>query len=780
MAATSIYFNGRMTRIPGSYSEIDASALDTVGLSASGYLAIVGLALGGKPYSAVDVNDIAGTIQKSTRPGQAKGFFRPGSALLEAEGLAFNPSNDEDIQAGAQRVYWVKANPSIQSTGTLVNADGDSIDLTSVDYGYHTTQIFAEVGTGTDSGKKYTFTFEDTIEVIDNVGGTAIFSVQYEATTPALGFTTITCAVSSTATTMAFTRTQAGLDSDISNQVNVVGYAASAKIEIVSSSGSDTAVKVKIYGVDESGDEIIEEVTTNGLSAVSTTDSFNSVHGARISSGTPVGTLTLRNLSGGTTILTLSAGSTTSGLGVASDMVVAGSAVSVVCDAANGRRLTIVGLGSDGAETSEALTLNGTTTVAGSTLFTRIDYIAVGDVQAARTVTVSGNAIYMLHSAYDEVSKADAWVNAKAGWTWTTVTGDLDFDPADLDITAATNCLSPAEPSFYATLALGVEAINAGSNLVTAAAASGATSCPSNTTDPVFLTGGHEGDATPGNEATPTASASNWQGAFDLLKKLFVNTIVPLTGDDTVHAVAKDHEAYMNAAGGMERDIIIGLMDTANPPTTYPTKTEIKSQIIDLNSRNIRCVAQKCERYTTAGVKTVQQPYYTAVLAAGMQAGSSVGTSLTHKYVNTLGMYQDSTWHPVDDADEMIEMGLLFMEMVDGVGRRWVRNVTTHLTTSNIAYTEGSVNEAVNYTAYNFRTSMEAAVGKKGFSGTIQAAEGVAKSILTLLMDEALTAWRSLDIDLVLDVLDVSVEVAPVIPVNFVKNTIHLIATPQT
>jgi hypothetical protein len=132
----------------------------------------------------------------------------------------------------------------------------------------------------------------------------------------------------------------------------------------------------------------------------------------------------------------------------------------------------------------------------------------------------------------------------------------------------------------------------------------------------------------------------------------------------------------------------------------------------------------------------------------------------------------------VDDADEMIEMGLLFMETIDGVGFRWVRNVTTYLIDSNLAYVEGSVNEATNYAAYNFRTQMESQVGAKGFSGTIQAAESVARQTLTLLMDDALTAWRSLAIELTLDVMEVDVEISPVIPVNFIQSTVHLVSTP--
>jgi hypothetical protein len=128
----------------------------------------------------------------------------------------------------------------------------------------------------------------------------------------------------------------------------------------------------------------------------------------------------------------------------------------------------------------------------------------------------------------------------------------------------------------------------------------------------------------------------------------------------------------------------------------------------------------------------------------------------------------------------MVQAGLLFLEQVEGVGRRWVRNVTTHLSTDNIAFVEGSVNEAVNFAAFNFRTNMEFAVGKKGFSGTVNGAKGVAINTLGLLVDAGvLVTWRSLSIELVVDVLEVSVEIAPVIPINFVKNTLHLVTVRQ-
>jgi hypothetical protein len=201
---------------------------------------------------------------------------------------------------------------------------------------------------------------------------------------------------------------------------------------------------------------------------------------------------------------------------------------------------------------------------------------------------------------------------------------------------------------------------------------------------------------------------------------------------------------------------------------------------VDINSRHIRATAQAIERFDSTGERKEFLPPFFGALLAGAQAGSPVGTSLTFRYMNVLSFRQHSTWNPTDDAEEMIQAGLCFLENKEGIGRRVVRNITTHLSTNNIAFTEGSVNNAVNFAVFSFRTAMEFAVGKRGFAGTLAAARGVAVGTLGLLVDNVvITAYRALFIELLVDVMDVSVEVAPVIPINFVKTTVHLVTIAQ-
>jgi hypothetical protein len=770
MAATTIFFGGRLISIPDSYSVVDASGLEVVGLGASGIVACLGTAVGGKPYDAVDVSDTKGNLQVATKPQHPFDYFRSGD-LKEAGPVLFSPSVDEDIPGGAQEIVYVKVNPSDPSTATFSNASGDALELTSKDYGWFTTQINVQIGTGTSQGKLLTIVFEDTTETFDDVGGDVMFTVQYLATTPANGFTTITTEVTASAIVAAFTAARTGLDGDVTNQVT-----AGQVIELVSDNAGDT-MDVTIYGTDASDAAQTETVTLTGTVAKDTQLTWNSFHGAVIASA-PTGTVTLQNDGGGTVITTLTAGAMTKGLYPLSDMTVAKSAISVVRNAAGTERLTVIGISSSGAAQIEGLQLNGTTDVPGTATWGQLTYLAMGEVAAAGTVTISGNAVNALVAGIDTLQKAADLFNGSLGFTFTIVTGQTSFGTDDLDYVSATDVKSPATGSFYANLYTIVYKLNTESDLVTAARATGGTGAPDNTTAPVYLTGGHEGSTTPGQEATPYTQTTDWQAALNLLKKVRVNSIVLLTANPAVHAMGVSHCQWMCGPGKSERDLFVGIMDAAM--TSLATKTEIKSQIVDLNTRHARAWAQNIQRYDTSGDKVYLEPYFGAAMLAGMQAGSEVGMPQTKKYANILGLQQDSSWNPVDDAEEMIQAGLVFAEVVDGVGRRVVRSITTHLSSSNIAYTEGSVNEALNYSVYNYRTAMEWAVGKRGFSGNLSASRGIAINSLTDLVGVSLVAWRSLTLDLVIDVLETEVEMAPVLPINFVKNTVHVVTVAQS
>lgn len=772
--ASTIFFNGRVIATPGSYSEIDASALEQVGLGAVGIVAVLGTGEGGRPVSDITESK---DIVRLNKPEKVRNTFRSGD-LREVGDMLFAPGKDPAILGGAVEMVAMKTNPATQSAATFANAQGDALELTTLDYGAFTSQVNVSIADGTTQGKLLTITFEDVTESVDDLGGDSMFTLQY--TGSSWSWDTMTAiAQAGGAIKCDATRDEAGLDGDIA----VAQLAASGKVQILSSSAADTSKAVELWGLDSGGDPIYEAMTTDaadGTTPVESTNTFSKVLGARATDN--AGTVTVEPTGGGDDVFVVAAAPAsyaTKGMVEGVAMFVNAGVVSLVADGATTKDVLIEGTSVTGATQREKVTLTGAVSVDTVGSYSTITVIALADVEAARTVTFSAEAAKSSGAVQNTVVKLRDYFNAKQeavgastyGFTLTLVTGRLTYDPDLLDVmVSAEDILAPASHGFLQDLNAIVEWVNTNSQLVSAAAATGATGgAPTNTTQPVFLSGGAEG----------TALSSHYQTALNLLKKIDVNTIVALTGDPAVHAAVDAHCAYMNGIGRSERDAILGAQNTAQ--TDVPTKDEYKSQVVDLNSANIRLCGQAIERFNTAGERAEFQPYFEAAVAAGMQAGSPVGTSLTFKYANVLGIRQDTSWDPVDDSEEMIQAGCFFMEYKEGLGRRWVRNVTTHLTSNNIAFIEASVWEAALFAAKNFRRNMEWSVGRPGFSGTINGARGIAVGTLGLLVDAGtIVLYRSLDIELEVDVLTVSVELAPVIPINFVKNTLHLVTVRQT
>ncbi len=770
--ATTIFFNGLVIGVPGSYSRVDASGLEAVGLGATGIVAMIGEAVGGRPVSSID--DPADLLRFSGGggPQQNRDTWRSGD-LREAGGILFDPADDAQILAGAQQIVACKVNPATQGAATLGNAQGDAVDVTSEDWGAFVNQINVSIADGTNQGKLISIIFEEITEAFDDIGGDNVFTLDYE--TDAITWDAMTAAINAAgAITCAATRAELGFDGDIT------ALLAQGAVRVVSADVGDTTQTVTIYGLDATGNPVSETLSLDGTTPVDGSQVFGlgDVFGA-IVSGTTVGAVVVSDQVIPTTIMTIPLGIDQSqGLIVGRAMFVANTTIAAILDAAGTPDLIIEGKNAAGVTVLEKITLTGAVSAPGSTVLSEVTKLILGDVAVARTMTLSGTAAQSDATVQTTIQQAADFFNAKSivvsgpttlGFVFAIVTSSLDFLTANLDVTISPASIVGPPVGFLADLFAFIDTININSALITATEATGAVGgAPDNTTAPVFLAGGVEG----------TTTFADYQKALNLLKRLRINTIVTTTGDPAVHAAIEAHNAFMGGVGRSERDGKVGALNAGL--TDVPTKIEFKQQSVDLNSRHMQLVGQAVERFNTSGVRQEFLPPFTACVAAGMQAGSPVGTPLTNKFASILGFRQDTTWNPKDDAEEMIQAGLLFLENIDGVGRRWVRGVTTHLTSNNLAFTEASVNQAANFAAFNFRTAMEFFVGQQGFAGTKNAAKGVAITQLGLQVDaNVLVGYQSLAFDIVLDVLEISVQIAVVIPINFVTTVLHLVTAQQ-
>jgi hypothetical protein len=755
--ATAIFFNGRRINIPGAFSRIDASALASTSPSAVGIVALIGEAEGGEPLTVDE------SVSDMTRGGQIIDKFRSGP-LKTASSFAFEPSTDEAIPGGAQRIVAVKVNPATQSTVTLADdLAADSVDLTSVDYGLFTTQINIEVAAGTTQGKLITVVFEDTTETFDDVGGDTAMTVAYAP--GADGYDTMLGTLDATNFTALATKLELDLTAEITD-ANPAGLPAA--VEVVSANAGDTTQTVTIYGLGAGSVAQQETVTLNGVTPVPTTvfTDWIKVLGVAIT-GTTAGIVTVDDGAAGV-IATLAAGANTTAGIVQTTNTPAAGVLTITGGADAAEDVAIFGLDAAGAPVGERfdMTSAATTPVVGTQVFSAIQVMALGDDGGLiLSASISVNAAQTAHSAFATVQRVTDRLNSLDGFTATaSVTNPTTFLMTDMDFVSAVD-LTGAGGAFLADLFAFIDKLESESQFVSAARATGASAVPANTTAAVFLAGGIEGVTT----------ITQWQAAFDLLRGRRVNIIVPLTSDAAVHALLATH--LVDRAGTLrsEANGYIGIGTAADAGDTL---ANIKSRIQTIQTRHISALIQEPERFDPDdGLATFYPPFQLAAIAAGMQAGSPIGEPLTRKRPLVTDLRNDSSWSVENDIESLIDSGAMVAEKVDGVGIRFVRSITTYLADDNVVFSEMSANESANTAVFELRTSLEAKIGQRGLIGTVAALKGLANDRLgKLIDDEIIFAFRNLQVEQVGDVFPISVEIAPILPINFIPITVHLVA----
>lgn len=752
--ASAIFFGGRRINIPGAYSELDTSQLSVVSPAAVGIVALIGTAEGGKPLT------VESTDADATRVDTILKRYRSGD-LRTASQFAFEPANDDAVPFGAQRLVNVKVNPATQSSADFDDALGNlAMTVTSRDYGLFTTQISVEIEAGTTQGKKITITFEDTTEVFDDVGGDPILDVEY--TPGSNGYSAATALITSTDLRITGTRADTGLDAQRTNDIPAPGV-----LDYVSSNVGDTTQTVTVYGLSGTT-PVSETVTLNGTTNVTGTQSFSSVLGMRKSAAT-AGTVTISDSPITTTLFTATNVQSTRGLQALTNAPIEPTSSTVTIDAtAAGVNLVVVTVNAAGAEVLQRVDGN----VGGAQALTgagkHLAYLALGDTPAARTWSLSARMCTAAFASYRTVQRTVDFLNGVTGLVSNGLAANpTSFLMSDADrSTTPTNVLSVAG-EFYADLAAVIAALNDGSAFVTAERGTPTPDgdlAPANTTGAVYLTGGVEG----------TTTINQWQEAFRLLRKRRVNIIVPLTRDPAVHALLLTH---LRERAGRLRSEANGYIGIATADGEGETLANIKAQIVAVQNRAVSAISQECQRADPdTGEATWYAPHFFAAIAAGMQAGSAVAEPLTHKKPFVLDIRNDSSWSTEDDQEELIDAGLMMAEKIDQIGVRWIRSVTTHLADDNPVFTEMSANESADQAVFQLRRRLEVKIGNRGVGGSAGAIKGLANDELQRLVDDqSIVAYRALQVEQIGDVFPVSVEIAPVLPINFIPITVHLV-----
>jgi hypothetical protein len=767
--ASAILFGGRRINVPGAYSRVDTSGLASQSPSEVGVVALIGVGHGGEPLTPLDF----------TRPGRALETFR-GGPLRAATQFCFEPSQDEAIPGGAQRVVGVKVNPDTQAETLLSDeADNPTILLRSRDWGEDQNQISVDVSDGTNQGKLIEVSHQGEDEVFDDVGGDVLANLLNSSTTGTIPFEMRWLGG---ALSVGNTEARLGMVGFFNARASerTADIPDPGAVRVSSADAGDDAQILTVYGLDSEGAAVKDTLALDGTTEVTGTVTFSKVMGAVLSEETE-GAVTVTDTDGSpTTLFSFTAGQVARGIRHAIDdryLHTLGEPLILAGTNDAGKHSMVVGVDTTGQTVMEVIDPSAWETgLTTTTKWRHIKFYVAGDI----TQSAQGHFLKILpFSTYDTLGKLlDGISNVfeveqdvagplhtpsvrldRVNTDLESVDGQLNADEVNMSFE------SPGIDLTADTWAV-VQRLQQSSSFVTAEFADGGSRrAPANTSSAVFLGGGEDG--------VPTID--DWRKAFDVLKKRRINVFVPLTRDAAVHHMLS---AHLRLRASQLRSEANGYVGIGTEDGRGETRANIKSQVLALNTRHLSAVSQEVSRFDVdTGEATWFPPHILAAIAAGMQAGSPVAEPLTKKLISALDIRNDSSWNPEDDIEEMIDAGVMVAESEDGVGIRWVRSVTTHLQDDNPVLTEMSANESMNMAIFELRRRLEAKIGRRGLGGSVARIQGLAADELSrLVTDEIIVDWRALQVEMVGDVFPVSVEIAPVLPINFIPITVHVVA----
>lgn len=376
---------------------------------------------------------------------------------------------------------------------------------------------------------------------------------------------------------------------------------------------------------------------------------------------------------------------------------------------------------------------------------------------------ISANAAYTASTALPLASSKSA--------------ADLDPITTALDIKTSAQTLRGQQKEL-------LDIINSESQLVSASRASGVEGIIATLSSKKFLSGAARGAST----------NTTFQAGFDALLASRCNTVVPLisrdasslssSGDtdpassftiDAVNLQALTHCILAsNTKNRSERNCYVSKKDSF---------ANTQAAALALNHERASMLFQDVEVLDASGNLTFKDPWASACILAGIQAGTPVGTPATFKLINANGI-QHQDYNQKTQVDLAIEDGLLPLENVDSGGIRVVVQNSTYSQDANFVFNRPSVLAAADNVAYNLRVNLEAIfVGEKARTGSAEAIKNAVVAVMsTFLTNEIIVGddtnkglgWKDLLVTITGNTANVQITITPVQGIDFILNRITL------
>lgn len=278
----------------------------------------------------------------------------------------------------------------------------------------------------------------------------------------------------------------------------------------------------------------------------------------------------------------------------------------------------------------------------------------------------------------------------------------------------------------------------------------------------VYLTGGSEG-----------ISPASWVQFFDALSNLNIDYIVPLTGENTIHAELAQHIQTCSGVMGRERRGVVGgnIEETVN---------ETIQRARDLNTSRMQVVHGGLYDLDIANSNqlTLYPPYILAAQHAGRAAFLPDGESATHDvYRMSAPEYQLEA----SDITKLIQAGCLAFEYVlngnsaNAAYVRLVQDITTDLMNEDSVHTERATGQLADSLNKEIRVELDNLLTGKRTSATdlVSATNRVISILQNRLRNGYIVAFKNVYLTKTGDTTQVDYSVAPAEVNNFTLITAH-------
>lgn len=292
-----------------------------------------------------------------------------------------------------------------------------------------------------------------------------------------------------------------------------------------------------------------------------------------------------------------------------------------------------------------------------------------------------------------------------------------------------------------------------------------------------------------------TINSTSYTGVLaEIYEDLDLDLIVPIVDDylgliittsttpDSIFAAVLSHCKAMSTTKSEERIGLVGYQFTdvggltpdGNGDTLVST---LLSKASGFNSPYMVVCSPRFKTFNTKGDLKFFNGTYTAAYIAGLLAAFPVGEPITNKDIT--GIQALSTYFKNRQILQLIDNGVLTVERV-GAALKVVQGVTSWISDDNFNRKEISVRLATNYIAKNCRENLKQFIGRKNSPQMLQIIKGSLVQVLRELENNEIIvgtttypAYRNLILTADGDVVRVSFECSPVLPINYIMINIH-------